>query len=119
MPAACLKPYNAHDSRPLASMHACCIYADGGPFTLRALRHCIAVCVTLTPAVHLGCAVGMAKWSGQGAAEGFRYNGLHLRLEADAARWIGANGGLEATWDAYIAACEVRRAPSAAAPFSP
>ena len=49
----------------------------------------------------------MAKWSGQGAAEGFRYNGLHLRLEADAARWIGANGGLEATWDAYIAACEV------------
>ena len=43
------------------------------------------------------------------SSEGFRYNGVHLRLEADASRWIAANGGVDKTWGSYVAACRVRR----------
>ena len=53
-------------------------------------------------------AAGMAKWAGQPRPGGFRFNGLHLRLEGDASRWVAANGGVQAMWDAYFAACRVR-----------
>ncbi len=53
------------------------------------------------------CAAGMAKWSGYLRPGGFRFNGLHLRLEGDASRWVAANGGVQAMWDAYFAACRV------------
>ena len=52
----------------------------------------------------------MAKIAGAVSGEGFRYNGVHLRLEADASRWIAANGGLDKTWGSYVAACRVRPA---------
>ena len=50
----------------------------------------------------------MAKWTGFLRPGGFRFNGLHLRLESDASRWVAANGGVQAMWDAYFAACQVR-----------
>lgn len=40
--------------------------------------------------------------------EDFRFDGVHLRLEADASRWIVANGGLSETWESYLEACMVR-----------
>ena len=49
----------------------------------------------------------MAKWTGFLRPGGFRFNGVHLRLEGDASRWVAANGGAQAMWDAYFAACLV------------
>ena len=54
------------------------------------------------------CAAGMAKASGATSMEDFRFDGVHLRLEADASRWIVANGGLSETWESYLEACMVR-----------
>ena len=47
------------------------------------------------------CADGMAAVVRGGAARGGRpfYNGLHLRLEADASAWIASAGGHQAFWD--------------------
>ena len=54
-------------------------------------------------------AVGMAKASGvKSSLEEFRFDGVHLRMEADASRWVAANGGLSKTWDSYLNACTVR-----------
>ena len=51
----------------------------------------------------------MSKLAGAQSGKAFRFNGVHLRLEADASRWIAANGGIAKTWDSYVVACQVRR----------
>jgi hypothetical protein len=47
----------------------------------------------------------MARKSGFDGAQAQFFNGLHLRLEADAFRWIEMVGGAEMLWNYYFDAC--------------
>ena len=55
----------------------------------------------------------MAEAAGKGDAEGsnstFYFNGLHLRLEADASAWIATAGGHQPFWDRYDGYCMLAR----------